>query len=1418
MRVNLIKRFISFLLCTVMLIGYMPLSILATPQKHVKIESVESQNNVNTPAYKFLVKWKNPNPWVDDPNFIPSHEPEKIRITKRNATLNGQVDIIDTVGKDVSNKQIDETNLVSGSLYEYKILPYHMHTNNQTSTEAPYDPNTPEEAALFMTDIEVEASGYGNTLEVTFDNPTYEGQSIFSGYKIYYQQGGSSVKPEQFTNFVERSIDSEDFIPSKDPERNVDRLTIKITDEQNIKPSNIYAVKVEPLYEGKEIRANNFKKITINNKNKIIGYNSKTFKEYRTDDAYIKIPLYVFEDGKEYIKLQWGSVQGNIEEIIILSGLSEDDISTQIGKISGPTDANNVNTFRLPKPTQRTYFKVKFKIAGVEGYVETEIAMYDPSIVNVTPNKPELYPKENVVNNKPVIDLYWDTFMRPPYTENEEENVNEDGLYFDTNVYYDVWVTDSLGELSKPNLPKIMTKVPAEEIDTTNIPEVKNKVFYKQITEYVTKDATGAYVTRPIDENKTYYIKIVATKPTSDGLGLSAPPATGQIYIPALGDISRPKALSKPPFRVKKDENGNDVITQTEITVEWNTKWFEVYDGEDINAETGKGTWHTLVAIRDGELVYGKEVRPTDKIIEFYNKDSEEEVRKAFIEAGYTEANSLIIRHMDISAKDIQYEMIVLPTSEIESSGGYEAYIENLLQSESELWQQINPTFVEPKYAEYLISQLTANTTYAILLRPYRVLTDGKKEAYPTYLLATTLPEDTEVDITPTIPTLYEVGKTDISIEVEWEKQANEIVYELAIDENGLEDPAQAGLIINSQEIKDNGFPYNKEDGREFIKYNIKPLFPDTGYYIWIRAIVEETGKTSDWSTPLYIRTDPIRKPNPPSGFGLASEKSLSTYNTNNNTDYKPITDKYLVLEWLRDPEDFEEEPKADAKDTAEPLIDPNLKKTYMVKFNELMANKYYYTRAKTKVYVYKGKDGQVEKAYSYIIELSLNKDFKDSIFIEIPTVKPEGDRVLTAESDWTETFRYRTKFSTDDGDYDGNIIDDLYPLPTEDFEILYDSITKTLTYRFRSNQKDANGNDDNLVDQRFITKLVNNKVYNYNLDLTSHNGYPIDNRKVIIPYSIISAFEQRKIALSITVGGTRFTLNPGFLNTPEVKSIGKLGTGTTTTIEINQNIEGLPTLNHNQSYGTTPQNIKIGIDNNVVYKPLTYTGSDMNVMLKLKNRSLTLDKNVGSYRNVNNNLWEIVPSSYSSETGIHTVKSNRLGKYTTISNGVNQTNVNNSNDVNLLTNVNSKIAFTDMTNINTKTPISVVQFNNIVAGVANNKKEIAINGGLSTKDYESLKRSGMLLEGSVVGREAGINSLVKLYEMKTKSKFEATSDINTTPYQDIKNANKNYQTNLIKAGDIGFYADVVSANPKGTMTIEQMLYMVDIILADSGY
>lgn len=1410
MRANRIKRYISFLMCTIMLIGTMPLRIMATPQKHVTIDSIKS-NNKKHPVYSINLKWINPQPWTTEVG----HEPEGMKIMQQNVTTNENVQHLTkyNVKKDDQNVTIEES-LKSGSIYEYKVLPYHIHHNpNGTSQEAPYDSNPPEDSALFMTNIEIDAKGYGNTLEVTFDNPTYKGKNIFTGYRIYYQQGGESVQNDAFRSSIDVNIDNKDLIASKDENRGVGRFTYKINNE-NIKPSNIYAVKVEPLYKGEEVRRNDIFEININGKSKKLSFNSKNIIPYRIDDAYVAIPLVVLEDGNDHLKLQWGTISSTtIENIEILSGGSPNEIKDIITTIHGPTDIENINTWRIHKPTEITYFRIRFKIKGVDGYKYSEIAVYDPTIVNVTPNKPKVYPKNNIASNKPVIDLHWDTFLRPAYNKEEEANIGDNGLLFDTKVLYDVWITDSLQNLNRLGLPKIMDKVQAKEIELTNIIDTKNKVFYKQIADYISVDETGAFNKKPIDENKTYYIRIVATKPTSDGLGLSSLPANTQIYVPPMGDISRPKSLSKPPLRIKKDENGNDVITQNDITIQWNTKWFEVYD-------TATDTWHSMAAInKEGNLVYGKAVKDTDKIIQFYDKETIEDARKTFVEAGYTGVDKLLIRNMDLSSKSIEYEMIVLPFDEIEQNGGYEKYIEKLLQSDSDLWKKIDPTFTEEKYAEYLVDKLEKNTMYAILLRPYRILTDGKKDAYPTYILGTTLPTDTNIEITPVIPKLYEVGKTDTSIEVEWEKTSNKVVYELAVDEIIKDDPSKAEVIINSENIKENAIPYNKEDGREFLKYNIKPLFPDTGYYIWIRAIVEGTEKVSDWSTPIYIKTNPISKPEPPSGFGLASEKSVATYNAANKKDYKPITDKYLILEWLRAPEDLAKEPKAETKGKAEPLLDPNLKKTYMVKFNELMANRYYYARAKTKVYVSKGSKGEIEKLYTYIVEISPNSDFKDAIQIEIPTVEAKGDKVLTAESDWTTTYKYKTKFSTDgEGDYDGNIIDDLYPLPTEDFEIVYDSATKTLTYRFRSNKKDLNGNADNLVDQRFITKLINNKVFDYNIDLTKHKGYDIKNRRVELPYSIISAFDQRKISVSITTGGTRFKLNPSFLNTPEAKNVGKLSTNSIVTIDIMQNPDNLPFLNHNQIYATTPEYIKMGLNNNGVYTPLTVTGSDMEIMLKLKNRSLTLDSSVGVYRNVNNNVWERIPSKYSSETGIHTVKTNRLGKYTTISNGVNQTNINNNNDLSLITNINSKIVFTDLTNLNMKNPISVVQFNNIVAGVANGKKEIAINGGLSDKDYQSLQRSGMLLQGSVVGREAGINSLVKLYEMKTKSKYEATNNINTTPYKDIKNANKAYQANLIKAGDIGFYKDNTKANPKNVMTIEEMFYMVDIILADSGY
>lgn len=1402
---NFFKKYMSLLLITIIFTSTIPLNIFASPQKNVRNLKIISNNENN--GYSLKLSWENPE-WDTDT----AHQPQGFKVYEKKATNSGGTETViqEEKGKDLTEINVKSRPLNDGTIYEYKVVPYHTHQTDNSSVTAPEDTSTPKESVLFLTDIKVEAVGSGNTLTVTFDNPKYNGKNLFTGYKIYYQKGGANVK--DFKSHIELNIDDKNFIPSYDSSREVNRLTYQITNN-NIEPGNIYAVKVEPIFQGKEIRANGVDNanISIENESKIIGFNKSSFREYRTNDANVSIRLDILEDGKDFLKLKWGDISGvapvgNVESVSIYSGESENAISDLVGVVYSQ-DAIKINSWRIAKPSKKTYYQLRIKVQNVQAPILSEIAIFDPTNVNITPNKPIIYPQVKIEGDKSLLNLYWEVFIREPYNKEEEALVDKNtNKFIDKNVLYDVWITDSNQNLNKLGLPKILDRVSAETLKQMMIKETQNPVYNYLATKYYTVDEGGSFLEKDIEENKVYYIKIVAIKPTTNGFGLESQPAETQIYIPAREDISKPNSLSKPPLRVKKDENGKDLITQTEIPIEWNTKWFEIYD---VNTDN----WYSEAAIKNGELIFGEQITEKDNIIKFYDLPSAEDVKQALKNAGYQNFENILVRKIDISQSNIKYELIAKSFDEINLAGGYEEYVNLVISSEGGEWKEISPKFSGDKYAEYSITELKENTRYVILLRPYRILKDGRKDAYPTYILATTLPKDTEVDITPVTPTLEEVSKTDVSIDVAWKDSSNGISYELAVNEILIDDPAKANKVFDGEEIKKNSVKYTTEEGEPYLKYTIKGLFPDTGYYIWIRAKVDKTEKQSDWSNPIYVKTEKLRKPNVPNGLGLASEKNVGIYNAINETKYVPLTSNYLIIEWLRDAEDLLEEPKANKTDKAEALLVPEIKNSYMVKFNELLANKDYYVRAKTKVYVSKGKDGNVEKLYSYIVQLSRTNDFKDYFEIEVPEVKPSGDKVLTEESNWTTVFRFKTKKSTNaDADYDGNIDDKVYPLPEEDFEIYYDGATQTLVYRFRSNKKDGNGNNDNLADQRFITKLINQKIYDYKIDLTSYLGYNIKNRRVEVPFSIIKAFEERKIALSVVVNGTTFKLNAGFLNTQEVKSIG-FDNKTTILIDIMQSPISTPTLQYNQTFTSYPQQINISINKNGALKTISYLGQDMNVDIKLNSRTAVLDNNVSIYKNNKNEFgWKKVPSLYNSEKGSMALKTKETGFYSTIATSIK------SNDTNgNLSAINSKIIITDLVNANLNSPISVVQFNNIVAGVANGKKEISINNALSTTDFNSLKNSKMLLNGSVVSKEAGVSVLVKLYEIKTKSLFNPISNINTTPYKDIIKANKAYQLSLIKAGDIGFFGDNNLINPKSTMTINEMLYMVNIILEDSG-
>ncbi|MBR1442577.1 MAG: hypothetical protein IJ583_03475, partial [Firmicutes bacterium] len=1049
-------------------------------------------------------------------------------------------------------------------------------------------------------------------------------------------------------------------------------------------------------------------------------------------------------------------------------------------------------------------------------YLESEVAYYDPNIVNVTPNKPDIYPKINPSDTSNIIDVYWDTFARYPYNSNEEPFVEADGTYIDRNVNYDLYISDSLESIDDPTLPKSMDFVAGTTLNPTVIEDTNTPVYYRPFSTYYTNE-NGDYVEKSLKRNKTYYIKVVATKLINGGKDLVSDPAYATIYLPPKGEIAEPQTLSKPPLRIKKKSDGKPEITQSTITVEWSKKWYEVYSEHFDD-------WYSSVAIRDNNIIVGDQITEDDKVINIFDCQSEEAVRELFKENGLSEerADNALLRYIDISGSDVKYEMQVLDFDLINAGGGYKSYVESIMESDTGNWQTISPTENTNGYFEHTVTGLDKNKTYIIILRPYRVTEDGKKDAYPTYVMGTTLPSDTVVNIMPTVPILREVSHSDSTIEVNWEEHIPNLDYEMVVSEIMLNDPATGGKIIGNDEIVKNG--QRKEENLKYIRYyTIRNLFPQTGYYVWVRSIAHNSDGDaySQWSNPVYVVTDKLQAITPPRGLGLVSQMSLDIYNKSNSLNYIKADYNYLIVEWFKNANDETEGAEAprqnNQSDAAyDVLSDPEIKNTYIVKFNNLINNTYYYVRAKTTLAVTRGKDGESVHTYAYIVQLSADEDFKDVVEVSVPiTLAGEtstAEKVYIVESEWCDTIRLIT--SPYDNEYDGNQNPDFYPLPDDDFELIY--IYPTLTYRFRSDKEDMEGYDDNLVDQRFITRLVKNRTFNYKLDLTSYDGNLVTERAVEIPYSVISAFDERKISLEVRADNAVFTFKPGFLDTQEVRNIIGYGYGSTVKINILQKPSDIPALSYNQNYESTPQKVSVAIQTKDSTTPIKTLAEDMTVALKLNNRYSIEDNNVGSYEDTDISMgWERIDYTYDANSGYFTSEVKTLGTFAGIAISAPLTDGGGAPDM-AVNSVISKMNITDMTKYDPDAKVSSLWFNNLVAAVAMGKKDTTINTPVATDEYNALRKKGMLIDGAVVSREAAVNALIKLYETKTKRPVSYYSDINSTPYSDIKNASKANQTAMLKAAELGFF-DGSSSRPKDVMTMKELFEMLDIVMTDGN-
>lgn len=1443
-----INIFISYALLIVMFVGIFPSDILANSQSPVN-SGLTLVSNPSVSEYSVTAQWTSPNiiPGSGTPNTGQDDPIIGFDLTIENTMTGKKENPVDITAEpdDKGGKKYNPVitkGLENGYLYRFSVIPYHNHTiinpdGTTISQRAPMDTTrASDNQAFFLTDIKVDGTGSGDSMTIVWDKPS----ELIKNYKISYNKivSNDSEIPKQAA--VEVSINDPNLTIVRD-KNNVARYSYKITNSNVISSANMYDVTVEPIFNGGTYKELNEKgsKVALTENNRTIpvtvvdkGDESGVYNCVVTTD----LPLTYEEVDSDNIRLIWtGLDEATINGTKQLEVWKSNDKTFKNYTIDQTfyNDGCRQGSALTAKPKTTTYYKVVVSFKPSEdGKVRPDmvsnIVEFNPSMIPFSPNKP------NILEAKPVIQdtaynlsMTWSAFIRQPYTPQEElDTVNGDKkTYVDKDITYDIWLADDISGLySGKTLPVLSNLSPSVINNVTFIDEKNNSIiaYNTTLTQYSKKTDTG-YQNVSIVPNKLYYIKIVAKKVFGEVEMLSDPEYL-LVYFNDSGNIFFPPMMSKPPLKIKKDDKGNDMISQTDVSIEWKKEWWEIYN-------EAKDEWESKFKVENGSLVFGFE--GDGEVIK-----SEDDMKNKILNVLPATVSEKVYYRPVVLDDGVKYELMVLPYSTIEYFAKtnyqnadlpakekiYDDYIKKeLLPNETPTTSifteiknpNIDATDSQKNTLYTTITGLTPNTEYVILFRAYRAIKDGTRlKSDPAYLTITTLPVDTIITEIPTVPTLMLKEKDDVSITPKWRDDG--FKYELVISEKPLDDPG-TGTIISSAEIAEKGSKLiaDTDIGGNAMYYKIDGLFPSTQYYIWVRAISDTAPKPSAWSSPLQVTTDPLQKPLPPDGLGLASKESLLYIKDADGVEYKAKDVDYLIVEWLKDSKDISGANKSQAASNAFMLGAPEIKSTMLTMFKSLVTNRHYYVRVATRVTVVKGQGGTT-KSYSYIVQLADNEDFTDAVQIEIPEefALTDATTYRTQISDFCEPIKILTV--PDDNEYDADKDPDLYPLPDQDYELIYDPVTNTVTYRLRSGEKGSDGMPDNRVDQRVITKLVNSGLYTYDIDVSKYQNRIVKNRIVEIPYTLLEAFKERKIDIKIKADNMTLTLKPNWLSPSQASSVIGYGDASKLKVTMRQGVEILPSLTTNDNiinYISSPQKVEMVLQTPKTTVPIAYTTQPMNIQMKLDNRYDMYDKNIDAYvYNTSTSTWERVNSDYDTQNAEMKFSTSKITSYTAFALNAPYS----PEDSDAFKSISNKINITDMKNYKASQSITANQLNNLLYSVAMNKKDVELNKTLTSSQKSALDKAGLSIEetgSSPISRQEAINSIVHLYELKTGSPIKTTSN---TAITDINAVASKYQKGIAKAEEIGLLQNENAVRPNDKITLDEASYMINMVLEDS--
>ncbi|ONI42598.1 hypothetical protein AN640_07180 [Candidatus Epulonipiscium fishelsonii] len=980
----------------------------------------------------------------------------------------------------------------------------------------------------------------------------------------------------------------------------------------------------------------------------------------------------------------------------------------------------------------------------------------------------------------------------------------------DSNILFDIWVAterESLDEELYPNVPPNFIYDPLGSVDDKFVyTHTGKEIGYKsQLETYYTQAEGGVLEKADLIANETYYIKAVAKYrniPDNDPRKNSEPTIV-IINVGTGGDIFQPPLLGKAPFQIKENS-----VTSTSAIVTWLESWHEimpkepdVYAGNPTEYILAK-TWNSVVYLHDKTpyIRFRNINATTPESAEDDDDDSNRKKPKAddnvlgkrifrvendldeFIEdvsdlAGSNYYDNYYMDRQLTIGTNVHYEFRLekfLDIQEEIGDGTVEEWVSRLPASDNKNWDTINPTDEEDPeldavmWKEHSITGLKPNTQYIALIRVFRVLPDGTKsmQTFPSYLLFTTEPDDEEANETPTSPELQLEAVTDTTITVTWDAYNPAFTYELVYS---LKENINTAVSWDISDLSENSAPSDGEYIDGYSAYvTVNGLFPDTGYYFWVRATNPKSGEVSAWSNPVYGVTDGIVAPYPPFGVGPAALQSLLDI----GVDMDPISWDYITVEWVLNDNDKGSD------------VEGKLKREYkyLVQFAD---NDEFFEPITVITDDSGGEAGEAQEVLSKNIvqfnALRPNKNY----FVRVKTLyfltNTEIEKTLSAESEFTSGIMISTESS--DNEFDGGENENVVEYDKDYDETFEDGVWE---YEILNTNK-------------IITDIIDDDDYVFEIDMQLYRDFYDANLRIIkMPKEVMSALQNLNMQLKVVTNVAQYKINPDGLQyyTDQAREGDILQFDFQTLLEydLEQVKNAYPyTINSAESMA-----VSLNSDTKVI-EDMVQLEDYMQVSMRLENEYDYISKNIKPviYDQVDRQ-WEDVPFvdiDYLDDGSYLTFKTPVLGVYALQV-------IEDTQSIQKLPYSMQYIATQyGIEQLGQKyTQSDIVQppqFVNLLLGITADDENIDLDGWLSDASYDMASISGLFIEdrSGIVTEQEAVSGVLRLHELRTGGRIKPSN----VSFAGVAPA---YKENVSKAYAIGLINDI---DPTDDVTYEEL-------------